>query len=136
MPTRVPWDPGFIVGHELIDAQHQALLSQCNLLADHCRDGQGDEADQQFDRAFERLRVMAREHFEAEAVLLAGRGYADLEDHQIDCDEFEYLADEIVTTEHFDRLELQRFLALWWLGHITGSVEPLRACLAEGGSGD
>lgn len=136
MPTRVPWDPSFIVGHELIDAQHQALLSQCNLLADCCRDGQGDEADQQFDQGFERLRAMAREHFEAEATLLSSRGYADLEDHQLDCDEFEYLADEIVTTEHFDRLELQRFLALWWLGHITGSAEPLRACLADAGSGD
>ena len=135
MPNRVPWEPGFSVGHDAIDAQHQGLLSQCNLLADHCIGEGGDEADRRFDQAFEQLRAMAREHFATEAALLGGRGYPDLEDHAIECEEFDYLVDEIVTTENFDRLELQRFLALWCLGHIAGSAQDRRDFLAGGNAG-
>ncbi len=97
------------------------MLDQCNLLAEHCAGG--EEADRQFDQAFERLRALAREHFEAEAALLAERGHPDVDDHAAECEEFDYLVDEIVTTDHFDRLELQRFLALWCLGHISGSAK-------------
>ncbi len=121
MPTRVPWEPSFSVGHEAIDAQHRAMLDQCNRLAELCAGG--EDADRQFDQAFEQLRAMAREHFETEAALLAERGHPDLDDHAAECEEFDYLVDEIVTTDHFDRLELQRFLALWCLGHISGSVQ-------------
>ncbi|MBL0085437.1 MAG: hypothetical protein IPP44_01790 [Ideonella sp.] len=137
MPIRVPWEPDFSVGHELIDAQHQGLLSQCSLLADHCLADHclaeaGERSDRSFDQDFDRLKALAREHFETEAALLARCGCADLEDHRIECDEFEYLAGEIATTENFDRLELQRFLALWCLGHIKGSAGQLRAVLAGG----
>ena len=76
--------------------------------------------------AFERLRALAREHFATEAALLAERGHADLDDHAAECEEFDYLVDEIVTTDNFSRLELQRFLALWCLGHISGAA-PLAA---------
>ena len=121
MPTRVPWEPNFSVGHEAIDSQHRAMLDQCNRLADLCAGGEG--ADRQFAQAFEQLRALAREHFETEAALLAERDHPDLDDHAAECEEFDYLVDEIVTTDHFDRLELQRFLALWCLGHISGSVQ-------------
>ena len=122
MPNRVSWEPGFSLGHEVIDAQHQALLSHCNMLADHCTGAGGEQAERGFDQAFEQLKFLARQHFETEASLLAACDYPDTEDHRIDCDEFEYLADEIATTANFDRLELQRFIALWCVGHIVGSA--------------
>ncbi len=128
MPNRVPWEPRFSIGHEAIDAQHQALLSLCNRLADLCAGG--DEADRQFDQTFEQLRALAREHFETEAALLAEHGHPDVEDHAMECEEFDYLVDEIVTTDHFERLELQRFLAFWCLGHVAGSAQPRREFLA------
>ena len=131
MPNRVPWDPDFSVGHDIIDAQHQGLLAQCNLLADHCACGDGEESDRSFDQALDRLKTMAREHFATEAMLLAGGGAA-LEEHQDECDEFEYLVGEVATTENFDRPEVQRFLGLWCVGHITGSARELRALLAGG----
>jgi hemerythrin-like metal-binding protein len=121
MPTRLPWDPHFDVGHELIDAQHRAMLDQCNRLADLC--GGGGDADRQFDQAFEQLRALTRAHFETEATLLAERDHPDLDDPAAECEEFDYLVDEIVTTDNFDRLELQRFLALWCLGHISGATK-------------
>ncbi len=132
MPNRVLWEPDFSVGHERIDAQHQALLAQCRLLADHCEGSDAQAAGPLFDRAFEQLKVLASEHFKTEAELLAACAYPGLEDHQFEFEEFVYLADEIATAENFDRLELQRFLTLWFVGHITGTARQLRDCLAGG----
>ena len=123
MPTQVQWDPAFSVADELIDAQHQALLTQCNVLADLCPDSRSDETDRRFDQAFDQLKAVAREHFETEAQWLAGREGPDLDAHRVERDEFEYLASDIATTDHFDRLELQRFLALWCIGHIAGTAK-------------
>ncbi len=126
MPSRTPWDPAFSAGQTLIDAQHRALLDQCNLLAELCP-GQADpEAELPFDQALEDLKARVREHFASEAALLAPAGEDAIEDHRIDGDEFEYLVEQIVTTENFSRLELQRFLALWCVGHITESARQLR----------
>ena len=66
------------------------MLDQCNRLADLCAGG--DEADRQFDQAFEQLRTLARAHFEVEAALLAERDEAALEDHAAECEEFDYEA--------------------------------------------
>jgi hemerythrin len=131
-PSRVTWEPDFAVGHALIDAQHQRLLAQCNLLADLCPGDDGQDAGPRFDQAFDSLKTLALEHFETEASVLAASGHAGIEDHRADCEEFEYLADEIATTENFDRPELQRFLALWCLGHVTASARQLRAALGGG----
>lgn len=125
MPCLTPWEPDFAVGHALIDTQHAALLARCNALADHCNDGAADDAA--FDAAFEQLKALARAHFEAEAALLAAGGDTDLEDHRDELAEFEYLAGEIATTANFDRLERQRFVALWCLGHVRGSARRFRA---------
>ena len=132
MPNRVPWEPDFAVGHALVDAQHRGLLAQCNLLADLCLAGDGEDSRRGFDQAFEQLKVLARQHCETESSLLARGDFPDLEDHRIEFEEFEYLAGEIATTGNFDRLELQRFLAVWCLGHIRGTVDAQRAYLAGG----
>ena len=113
MPQRLQWDPGFEVGHEDIDAQHRGLLVLCERLAGHCLQGGGAAHEQRFDADFEALKALVREHLESEATLLSELG-------------------DIMTTGNFDRLELQRFVALWCLGHITASAARLRARLARG----
>jgi hemerythrin-like metal-binding protein len=130
MPNRVPWEPGFSAGHEVMDRQHQGLLAQCSRLADLCPVDSSAETDREFDAAFEQLKALARAHFEAESSLLAQAGDAELEDHRVECEEFEFLVGEVGTTENFDRLELQRFIALWFAGHIAGSAQRLRERLA------
>ncbi len=134
MPNRVAWEAEFEVGHELIDAQHRGLLGQCDRLADLCLAQADEENQRQFDLALDRLKTLAREHFDAEAALLATGSDPehDLEDLRIEREEFEYLAGEIATTGNFDRLEVQRFLSLWCLGHIKGSAPWQRAGLAGG----
>ena len=59
-----------------------------------------------------------RQHFSSEEDLLVDCAYPTLEEHSNECDEFEYLVAEIVTTDNFDKLELQKFLIFWWVGHI------------------
>lgn len=129
MPNRVQWNSSYSMGHELLDTQHRHLLAQCNALAD-CLADPGQEGDLKFRAIFDALMIQAGEHFAAETALLAQCGYPQLEEQQNEHDEFDYLANDIITTENFEKIELQRFLALWWVGHIVGSSKKYRACLA------
>ena len=123
-PNRVQWDPHFTVGHAVMDEQHQLLLAQCNVLADLCAaDGGNSSADPIFKAAFDQLMAAAREHFAAEEALLVASAYPEIEDYRFEIEEYAYLAAEIATTENFDKIELQRFLALWWVGHIMGAAK-------------
>lgn len=129
-PTRAQWDPSFTVGQEAIDGQHRQLLAECNVLADLCAaDGGNDTADPQFKAVFARLMVLAREHFAAEEAMLVAGSDPDLDDYRFAIEEYEYLAAEIATTENFDKIELQQFLALWWIGHIRGAAKQYAASL-------
>lgn len=129
MPNRVQWNSSYSIGHELLDTQHRNLLAQCNALAD-CLADTGPEGDSKFHATFNALMAQAGEHFTTEETLLAQCGYPQLEEQQNEHDEFDYLANDIITTENFEKIELQRFLALWWVGHIVGSSKKYRACLA------
>lgn len=120
MPQYIEWDPAFRSGHEILDIQHETLLRQCNRLADLCSSQKGGTDEAAFDDAMSRLRAMAREHFVAEASLLGEERDGHRGDHCPEAEEFEYLMGEVATASNFDRRELQRFLAVWWLGHIRG----------------
>ncbi len=52
-------------------------------------------------------------------------------EQQNERDEFDFLAHEIITRENFEPVELQRFLALWWTGHIVGSSKAYGSFLSE-----
>lgn len=127
MANRMQWEPRHSVGNASLDEQHQAVLARCNALAD-CLD---EANDRRFDEIFRELMALAREHFAAEEALLVGCGYPELEDYRSEREEFDYLSAEIITTENFDRHELQTFLALWWGGHILGAARSHRACLEK-----
>lgn len=127
MANRMQWEPRHSVGNASLDEQHQAILARCNALAD-CLD---EANDRRFDEVFKELTALAREHFAAEEVLLTQCGYPELEDYRSEREEFDYLSAEIITTENFDRHELQTFLALWWAGHILGAARSHRACLEK-----
>lgn len=124
MPVRTPWDTNFAVGHAAIDEQHRQLLDQCNALAELCAvDGGNSGADPQFIAAYDRLMTLAREHFAAEEARLVAGNSPELENYRFEIEEYGYLAAEIATAENFDRIELQRFVALWWIGHIMDAVK-------------
>jgi hemerythrin-like metal-binding protein len=127
VPNRVQWNPGYDTGNEILDNQHRNILAQCNAMAD-CVVDTGRESDLKFQETFTELAALAREHFSSEADLLARCACPTLDEHKNESDEFDYLAADVATTENFDKLELQRFLALWWVGHIIDSGKRYRAC--------
>ena len=120
MPQYVPWDPAFRTGNAIIDAQHEDLLGHCNRLADLCTHEHGTADEQLFDETLAELRTLARLHFETESTLWAGEHEPEGNQGPAEADEFQYLMDQVATASNFERLELQRFLAVWWLGHIRG----------------
>ena len=130
MTQRVMWTPMYSVGHDLFDAQHQRLLVLCNQMADYCKGA--DDASQAplFDEAFAAFKTLVREHLGAEAAVLSHAGQADAEDLDAACEQFDDVVNEIATTAHFDREELQRWLAFWCIGHLTATVQAQRAALA------
>ncbi len=131
MVNRVEWDPRHSVGDAGLDEQHRELLARCNALADCLAAPETDpEADRRFDQAFQELMALARAHFAAEETLLSARGFAGLDALRYEVEEFDFLATEIVTTVNFDREELQAFLSLWWAGHVAGTADEHRDCLA------
>ncbi len=118
-PLRAHWHTGLSLGNASLDEQHRQILTQCEVLAELCAvDGGNSTADQAFTSAFEQLMVLARAHFVSEEALLVAAAFPDLEGYRHEIEEFAYLANEIATTENFDKIELQRFLAMWWIGHI------------------
>lgn len=124
-PHRCLWEPRFCIGHEIVDAQHRALFAQCDRLADLC---EGEELDQAgFRAAYENLMHLAQEHFATEEALLAAGAYPELEQYRAECEEYRYLAEQIATPENFDPIELQRFLALWWVGHVLTAIKEQQA---------
>lgn len=125
MAKRTQWIPHFSTGNATLDQQHQELLAQCNALAD-CL---GEAGDDRFSATLEQLMASVREHFATEKALLACHGYPDLDEHEHEGEEFEYLASEIISIENFDKDELQTFLALWCTGHIVGTSERQRPYL-------
>jgi hemerythrin len=130
MTQRVMWTPMYSVGHDLFDAQHQRLLALCNQMADHCRGGDGDSQAPLFDEAFAAFKALVREHLVAEASALSQPGEAGAEDLDAAREQFDAVVNEIATTAHFDREELQRWLAFWCIGHLTATVQAQRAALA------
>lgn len=126
-PNRVQWGPFLSVGDATTDEQHRQILAQCNRLADLCAvDGGNSTADPEFMESYDRLMTLAREHFAAEEARLVAGAHPDLEDYRHACEEYDYLTVEIATAENFDKIELQRFVALWWIGHILGDVKRTR----------
>jgi hemerythrin-like metal-binding protein len=111
------WQPRYSVGNEVLDQQHQHILAQCQALAD-CLGNSSPASAQDFHNIFSALMARVQEHFSTEEALLARCGYPAMDEYLNEREEFKYLASDIITTEHFEKIELQRFLTLWWIGHI------------------
>jgi hemerythrin-like metal-binding protein len=128
MPKRTQWIPHFSTGNAAIDEQHQGMLAQCNALAD-CLADTSEAGDAGFLEILDNLMASVRAHFATEREQLARNGYPQLEDHAHEGDEFEFLSAEILSTDNFDKDELQTFLALWCIGHIAGTAAQQRPYL-------
>jgi hemerythrin-like metal-binding protein len=130
MPDYVKWDPLYSVGNEVLDTQHKEILAQCNALGD-CTANPGPDGEQRFHAIFNELLSSARMHFLTEEALLSIAAYPELDEHRDAVDEFEDLVADVITTDNFEMTEIQRFLALWWVGHLIDSAKRCRAFVAK-----
>jgi hemerythrin-like metal-binding protein len=128
MTYQVPWDATYVAGNDVLDSQHKAILVQCNALAD-CTINPGTDAEQQFRVIFGNILTSVRAHFSAEEALLADAADPDLDGHRDALAEFEELAADVITTDRFEMSEIQRFLTLWWVGHLVDSAKKYRGLL-------
>ncbi len=119
-----PWDPAYAVGHDTLDTQHQQLLAACGSLV------QAEEPEHAgFNARLQALLALADQHFVAEHALLDACAFPDLDELRAERQEFAELVADLVAPEHFNPQELQRFLGLWWVGHIVGSADTMRLFL-------
>ena len=130
MTNRVQWDERYSTGSEAVDDKYRSILARCNAMA-NCLDQGGIESNRIFDEMLVSLLAHARQHFAWEEAMLEIGDSPELEDHRCEQEEFNFLAAEIITTDNFDRAELQTFLALWWSGHLVAAAEIFRT-LFEG----
>ncbi len=126
MSNHVQWDPLFDVANEVLNEQRKAILAQCNALSD-CADSPAQDAEQRFRATLDALRSSAREHFATELAIFSSATYPGQDAYRMVKDEFEYLASDIITTDNFGMHEIQRFVALWWVGHLIDSARMLQA---------
>jgi hemerythrin len=124
MTRSLPWDPAYPMGHATLDAQHRQILGHCDALLEA-----GPEPDTDFDGRFKALMALAEEHFATEVAVLTQAGYPALDEHRDEQEEFRDLVNDIITPGRFNPEELQRFMGLWWIGHIVGSGKKIRAFL-------
>jgi hemerythrin-like metal-binding protein len=116
------------VGNEVLDNQHRTILDQCNALS-NCTAHQGQDSEHQFRAIFSELLMSVRQHFSTEEALLSSAAYPELDGHLETLDEFEDLAANVITTDNFEIPEIQRFVALWWVGHLIDSAKKYRPFL-------
>ncbi|MDQ5881294.1 MAG: hemerythrin [Pseudomonadota bacterium] len=122
MPNQLQWDTCYSAGSDIVDEKNRSILDQCNALAE-CL----NESNRKFDEMLESLLARTTQHFAWEEALLELGDSPELEELRCEQEEFNFLTSEILTTENFDRAELQTFLTLWWNGHIIGAANKFRA---------
>lgn len=120
MSVHVHWEPGFSVGHDVLDRQHKKLLGLCNEMAD-CLASPAGPAQTRFHDILNELTMYGRQHFETEESLLRQYRYPDLATQQADHGAYEekiigWAFDATIGT--LDLNEAQQFLATWWKEHI------------------
>jgi hypothetical protein len=105
-----------LTGHPGIDAQVRALWACCERLS----------GAPPLDAAVEDFKAKVRALFDAEDARLAEADDALRDEQRAEREEFEAIADEVLSAAHFDGAELQRFAQAWCAGHLHAAPARLR----------
>jgi hemerythrin len=133
MNTSFRWHPKYSIGHPLLDAQHQQLLSLC-AQAQSCLCSTGTQGAGKFHELLNDLVRYSEIHFKTEEDLLASIGYPRLDEHIDEHHKYiESLADfmYVAVQDQFYKLGVEAFLTTWWLTHILKSDMQYAPLLGE-----
>ena len=120
MDMLASWSPLYSVGHDLLDRQHQQLLSLCQQ-AQLCVADDSEEGNEAFHFLLHELSVYARVHFRSEEEILAARGYDRLDEQMREHTEYiERLTEFLLLAANgmLDKIGVETFLSSWWINHI------------------
>lgn len=115
------WTPDMSVGEATIDAQHQKLLTQLNVVIDAMMYG---SASHEVASALDFFKQYVDEHLAYEEAYMAKRGYSHIEEHEKKHQEFratyQSFKDKLqngITPEDL-LMQMEVYLGDWWTGHI------------------
>ena len=117
--TFISWKQEYNTGVEMIDAQHKRLVDIINKLHDAIQAGSEQEA---LHGILSKLTDYTKYHFDFEEGLLEKLGYAKLEEHKEEHQEFIHLIEGMAGHLHNGKLNignmLMVFLEGWLIKHI------------------
>jgi hypothetical protein len=114
------WSERYSVGIELLDSQHQKLLSLCRDAAQNL-DTPGKAGLHAFQTILNDMSLYAEEHFRTEESLLEAYGYPAADAQKTEHEDYRSrLSDFLISTmqRDMDRAEIKAFLLHWWVQHI------------------
>ncbi len=113
------WNPRLVLGHPLIDEQHQALVAMIVELDQRMSDSSYSQGAID---AVQGMMAYAATHFEDEEALMAESGWPDLERHRTLHAEFMTRTNDFSKDARVDgewaSLDMLRYLVSWLLTHI------------------
>lgn len=117
------WDPGYSVGHPVLDSQHETLLKMCRQAAE-CVNDTSLEGAEHFHVLLNDLAVYAKKHFRTEEQVLARYSYPLLDEQKAEHEEYEIWLSEALLDAmdgKSDKVAVYQFLSAWWVNHILES---------------
>lgn len=121
--SKLEWQASFSVGNELLDKQHQKLLSLCRQAVDCLSDDSQAEVVL-FHIILNDLSRYVNEHFRTEETLLRQCGYAQFEEHRKEHVEYQIKLTDLLLSSMLDDIDkegLHHYLSDWWTNHILGT---------------
>ncbi|MCU7846243.1 MAG: bacteriohemerythrin [Candidatus Thiodiazotropha sp. (ex Monitilora ramsayi)] len=130
----VAWDDSLSVGIQVIDDEHQKLLSLINNLQTSVLYPTGESFERQ---ALSELVDYTKYHFEREEKLMQENGYPDYEPHKQQHEEMIAKVNVFLQSYENDREgtvdELTGFLKTWLINHIAGTDQKYSQFLRDKG---
>jgi hemerythrin len=128
----IAWRDDLLTGNEEIDNQHKELFARFNALLDACDGGRGKE---EVSRLLQFLAAYVKEHFAAEELLQASRGFPDYPEHRRQHEEF--VARLARLREQFEQegatlslvIETNQMMVSWLINHISAMDKKFGAFL-------
>ena len=130
----VSWDPGYSVGIQGIDEEHQKLLTLINNLQTAVLYPTGESFERQ---ALSELVDYTKYHFEREEKLMRENDYPDFEPHKRQHEEMIAKVSEYLSAYERDREatidDLTAYLKSWLINHIAGTDQKYSSFLRDKG---
>lgn len=121
MSTIFQWTKSISVGNDIIDAQHQRLLSQINKIVDAVTLGANSKELHEVISFFDEY---IKEHFSYEEAYMKNINYPDIEEHIKKHHDFimNYNKFKEEFDQNFDKekltMEIEVYIGNWWIDHI------------------